>query len=130
MQQTQQAEKEPLSLLRERFAHVTDRLGKGIDPGIFETVVMLNAIGLVTTGSCEGHEQEGSPAPWVDLSVKFPSDERKQAIEALREADRQEALRQLSQEERARLHREAQGRFHALDRHYQTVLKQLLALLT
>ncbi len=129
--QKQQAKKEDqLHVLRERFSHVTDRLGKGIDPGIFETVVLLNALGFRTTGSCEGHLHEGSPAPWVDLAVEVPPDEHKQAVEALREADRQETLGQLPKAERARLHREAQDRFHALDSSYQTILKRLLTLLT
>jgi hypothetical protein len=46
---------------------VTDGLGKKIDQGIFETVVALNALGIDTTGSCEGHINWGIAAPWVDI---------------------------------------------------------------
>lgn len=38
-----------------RVATFTDKLGTPIDPGIFETVVALNLLGLHTLQSCEGH---------------------------------------------------------------------------
>ena len=49
---------------------VTDRLGKRVDPGIRETVIVLNLLGLSTRQSCEGHVSlagHGHAAPWVDL---------------------------------------------------------------
>ncbi|GER81853.1 MAG: hypothetical protein IMW90_03625 [Thermogemmatispora sp.] len=51
------------------FSGVTDRLGKGIDEEIFETVVTLNAVGLPTIMSCGGHldERRGLLLPWVDI---------------------------------------------------------------
>ncbi|MBO0795413.1 MAG: hypothetical protein J2P36_31345, partial [Ktedonobacteraceae bacterium] len=53
----------------EYFAHVTDRLGKPIEPEIMETVVALNVLGIPTTMSCGGHldEHRGFVAPWVDI---------------------------------------------------------------
>lgn len=45
----------------------TDRLGRGIDPGIFETVVALNLLGLRTAQSCEGHFDHGSAYPWITV---------------------------------------------------------------
>lgn len=51
----------------EKFLHVTDKLGKEIDPGIFDTVVGLNVLGFRTTMSCEGHAERGIAAPWVDI---------------------------------------------------------------
>ena len=45
----------------------TDRLGKPIDAGIVETVVVLNLLGLQTFQSCEGHLTEGCAYPWVTL---------------------------------------------------------------
>lgn len=50
-----------------RMSRVTDKLGKPIDEGIFETVVALNALGVQTTQSCEGHLLWGIAAPWVDI---------------------------------------------------------------
>lgn len=48
-------------------ASLTDTLGTPIDPGIFETVVMLNLVGITTFQSCEGHLDHGAPYPWVTV---------------------------------------------------------------
>lgn len=45
----------------------TDRLGLGVDPGIFETVVALNLLRIETVQSCEGHLDRGSPYPWITM---------------------------------------------------------------
>jgi hypothetical protein len=46
-----------------------DGIGKPIDPGIRETVAILQLLGLHTRQSCEGHIDWGLPAPWVALYV-------------------------------------------------------------
>ena len=51
----------------ENLSHVTDRLGKHIDKGIFDTVVALNILGFDTDMSCEGHLDHGLPYPWIDI---------------------------------------------------------------
>lgn len=51
----------------ERVSTFTDKLSTPIDPGIFETVVMLNLLGLHTFQSCEGHLDHGCPYPWVTI---------------------------------------------------------------
>lgn len=51
----------------EQLSHTTDALGKGIDPGIFEAVVALNALGIPTVASCEGHLERAIAAPWIDV---------------------------------------------------------------
>jgi hypothetical protein len=60
---------------RERFTRVTDKLGKKIDPGILETVVAFNMLGITTLQSCEGHIGWGSPYPWIcieaDMQQKY-----------------------------------------------------------
>ncbi len=48
-------------------AKMTDRLGAPIDEGICHMVTALNALGLYTTSSCEGHLEHGLAYPWVDL---------------------------------------------------------------
>jgi hypothetical protein len=54
----------------EQVNSLTDRLGKGIDPGIKHAVVAFNIAGFPTTMSCEGHmKQWGTPFPWVDLDL-------------------------------------------------------------
>ena len=50
-----------------RVARMKDKLGKEVDPGIAETVVVLNLLGITTTQSCEGHLDHGTGAPWVDI---------------------------------------------------------------
>lgn len=52
-----------------RMESITDRLGQPIDPGIFETVVALTALGVETTASCEGHLDHGLAAPWIAFQV-------------------------------------------------------------
>lgn len=49
---------------------VVDRLGTPIDPSIFEAVVALNLLGIVTTASCGGHEDHGTFAPFIDIKAQ------------------------------------------------------------
>ncbi|RAQ94635.1 hypothetical protein [Thermogemmatispora tikiterensis] len=51
----------------EALARLTDALGTPIDPGIVETVVLLNLLGFPTVQSCEGHLDHGPPYPWVTV---------------------------------------------------------------
>lgn len=53
----------------EHFAQLKDALGKPIDPEIFETVIVLNALGMSTVMSCGGHldKRRGLIMPWVDI---------------------------------------------------------------
>jgi hypothetical protein len=44
-----------------------DALGKPVDADIKPLVIALNASGLPTTASYEGHLNWGVPAPWVDV---------------------------------------------------------------
>lgn len=53
------------------FRRVTDKLGKKIDTGIFETVVTLNMAGIATRASCQGHLDWGLPYPWIDLEPEM-----------------------------------------------------------
>jgi hypothetical protein len=53
------------------FSRVTDRLGKKIDAGILETVVVFNMLGITTFASCEGHTDWGLPYPWIDVEANL-----------------------------------------------------------
>lgn len=53
----------------EKFSHVTDKIGKPIDKGIFDAVVALNILGFDTYQSCEGHMDHGLPFPWIDITL-------------------------------------------------------------
>jgi hypothetical protein len=53
---------------RKMLDHVermVDGLGKRVDPGIKETVAIVNCMELATNGSCEGHLDGQSKAPWI-----------------------------------------------------------------
>jgi hypothetical protein len=52
---------------RRGIEHVTDGLGLTIDDGVREGVAVINALGVVTTQSCEGHLDRGSPSPYIDI---------------------------------------------------------------
>ena len=58
--------------LAEEFSHVTDKIGRPIDEGIFEIVVALNMLGVHTRQSCEGHLDHGFAYPWVALLDSNP----------------------------------------------------------
>jgi len=58
--------------LVKHFCSVSDGLGMPIDDEIFDTVVALNALGIITSMSCAGHitRDEGDIRyPWVDFST-------------------------------------------------------------
>jgi hypothetical protein len=77
--------------LATRFARVTDRLGRPIDPEIMETVIALNALSITTTMSCGGHIDDGRGLlmPWIDIASLDPAldDIRKEAVQLGKEAD-------------------------------------------
>ncbi len=50
-----------------RVGRTCDLLRMPIDPGIKETVIVLQALGFSTTQSCEGHDDRGLPYPWVKI---------------------------------------------------------------
>lgn len=77
---------------------VVDRLGMPIDPLIFEAVVALNLLGITTIASCEGHEDYGTYAPYIDVKAQGGQKAEQAEREAWQES---EQLRQQggSQEE-------------------------------
>jgi len=48
--------------IRQEFEAMADKEGYPIDSGIKDTVIYLNAMGLSTGQSCEGHFEKGSRA--------------------------------------------------------------------
>ena len=55
-----------LENIRKELLSTTDALGMPIDPGIFEVIVLLNALGYSTSGSCEG---DALPYAWIDFNT-------------------------------------------------------------
>lgn len=68
---------------------IKDRLGKGLDEGIKETVTSLQVLGINTTQSCEGHLEWGVGAPWVEVAA--PESERLSRLEEQAQRTFQEA---------------------------------------
>jgi hypothetical protein len=59
-----------------KFQKQTDGLGKLLDEGIFQTVVVLNCLGINTRQSCEGHLDHGVAGPWVDIIPDDATDQK------------------------------------------------------
>lgn len=68
---TLEQKQQKLEKIKKHFEKVADKLGKPIDRGIFETVVILNTFGFNTRMSCEGHLKRAYYiGPWVDIEIK------------------------------------------------------------
>lgn len=52
----------------EELSALNDEWG-GIDKEILDTVVSLNKLGIITDGSCYGHLDKSSPAPWIGVGA-------------------------------------------------------------
>ena len=63
-------------ITKKKIEMESDALGYPIEAGIKEIVIALNAIGLNTTGSCEGHTDWGRITPWVDIAAPNEPKER------------------------------------------------------
>lgn len=73
--------------LKQQLKLTVDRLGMNIDEGIFETVLYLNAHGLNTTASCEGHLDRGLAFPWVEFSSKEAESAQEKFYELSKQRD-------------------------------------------
>lgn len=71
-----QEENLKLQEIRQEVENIGDRLGKPIDEGIKESVVMFKANELPTSDSCEGHIERGLPVPYVEVSASNEPEER------------------------------------------------------
>ena len=56
------------------FSHVIDGIGTPIDAGIIDVVVGLNAVGVNTQASCEGHLDHGNAHPWIRIGAPSVDD--------------------------------------------------------
>ena len=55
--------------IKEKIDLETDAFGYKIEKEIKDTVIGLNALGINTSQSCEGHVDRGRIAPWVDIQA-------------------------------------------------------------
>lgn len=71
-----------------------DKLGKGVDMGIKETIVALTVHGFGTSGSCEGHHNWGTRGPYVDIVSK----ETEELTQRMRDARSEEEAKAILEE--------------------------------
>jgi len=111
---------------------MTDKLGKPIDAGIFDTVIALNLFNIHTTQSCEGHLDYGIAAPWVEIqspetdelsSLRTSAHKLADTIETLEYEDRPD-------EELAPLYQEIQRLDREVRRPQLEELQKVMRLLT
>jgi len=91
------AKEQKLEEIRNKFKRTTDSMELEIDPGIFEIVVLLNALDFPTSQSCEGHLEESqkrkpTKAPWVEIYPEVPEEEKWFENEKLRSQIEKESL--------------------------------------
>jgi len=74
------------SEIADRASRITDKLGMPIDQGILDTVIVLNALGITTKQSCEGHVDRGVCAPWIFFTTPGIDELNKQVFQAQEKA--------------------------------------------
>ncbi len=99
--------------LVEYFSRITDARGKPIDPEIFETVVVLNALDIPTIMSCGGHIDDGRGLllPWIDIASSAPhfSDLQHKEARLVQESEQaHEEIRRLRGEQLKKAQQQAQ----------------------
>ena len=58
-----------LADIASRLDATIDAFGQPIDQGIRSTVLYLQALGITTSQSCEGHRDHGRPWPWIRIEA-------------------------------------------------------------
>lgn len=105
-----------------RVGLITDKLGKGVDQGILSVVVGLNALGVCTSASCEGHARWGTGGPYVDIEAK----ETKARVELQKQYRAMLKQKTLSDARAIQRRKMAQR----IDRYNQREIKKLFPLLS
>ena len=106
--------------LQKRFKRVVDRIGTRIDKGIMETVIALNASGIYTTASCEGHLDHGAAYPWIDIGYTDADALEQKILLSLSEGKREsKETKQLQQKYRLSHLQEEQKLVTLLEAFYQ-----------
>lgn len=108
------------------FHEVKDKLGRTIDPEIFQTVVALNALGIRTTGSCAGHIDEPPRPPWIDIEANIALEEKRAANFTLKAAQEYHHSHLLTHEEIRQLYQEARKPLQALSQRHLALRAKLL----
>jgi hypothetical protein len=88
----------------QEVSRLTDKLGRGLDPDITDTVIALNMLGIPTTQSCEGHLDHGRPYPWIMFGTEDVADLFRQSGAAYARKQYEEGHRQKRQAEAEQAH--------------------------
>jgi hypothetical protein len=72
---------------QQECAMIADQLNTPLDPGIFATIVAFHALQIYTIGSCEGHLDHGSGAPYVDIEAPNVEEEESHGMRLLDAAE-------------------------------------------
>lgn len=86
--------------------HIADRLGKGVDEKIKESVAAFLIHEFTTSGSCEGHmaeegeHQHGLPYPWVKVYAPEPEGWRKAKGEEKERLDQEWRIKNFKQQKK------------------------------
>ncbi len=92
--------------VREDIESFADKLGRGVDEGIKEALAGLIVSGFHSTGSCEGHLDHGTRAPWVDIETRDAPALYRKAKDATSDEEKEAILEEIMRknlEERRRL---------------------------
>lgn len=77
-------------------SRITDALGCSIDAGILPVVVAFNALNATTEGSCEGHLDHGTLAPYIDFAADIDEQKLAEVMRKIFEAQQERKRGHLS----------------------------------
>lgn len=100
--------------LQNRFKRVVDRIGMRIDKGIMDTVIALNASGIYTTASCEGHLDHGAAYPWIDIGHADANTLEQKILLSLSEGKQEDKETKQLQQKHRNLHLQEEQKLVAL----------------
>ena len=90
-----QKKKSELERIKQRVEGRVDKLGKGIDEKIKDTIIFLEAFGINTWQSCESHLDYGTYGPYIDIESKEVSKLKKRLEEAKNENEKKEIIKNI-----------------------------------
>ena len=123
---TQEEKHQRWQEMHTRVMHMTDRLGKHVDPGIVETVVVLNLHGISTRQSCEGHLDHGTRAPWVDVRDMGIVERQDEVVRMFQRASQMRQQQGNDSSEAVQLYQEAQKAAEEVKRQNLVIRRTLM----
>lgn len=70
------------------MAQIADRLGNKIEPKILPLVIALNALGIPTMASCQGHAEKNTVSfPWIGIGDTIQPAQEQKVLSLFKRAD-------------------------------------------